>query len=145
MSARPTPLQFRTILGFFIAPATPAIAVAVIGAAVALMKSSDPSIMRDNEYPVGLMLMALSYAAAIAMNLPLYVVFRRCGWNSLWTTLASGALQGVMVYPACLLATGAFSKPLWQPRAAVHGDRNALRLVGRAVFLADRKAGSRRR
>jgi hypothetical protein len=60
----------------------------------------DPSIIRlRNERTFIQMAAMLGYTLAAVVNLPLYVLFRWRGWNGLRIYLASGALQGFMIYP----------------------------------------------
>jgi hypothetical protein len=93
----------RTILGFIIAPALPALVFLAIQTSGDLITKPDPSIIRSrNEWPIVQMSAMLGYTLAV-MNLLLYVLFRWRGWNSLWTYLTSGALQGFLIYPVHIL------------------------------------------
>jgi hypothetical protein len=117
LSTPPQPLRtisrpvLRPILGFVIAPALPALILLAIQTINNLARPHDPSIT-DNRPLIVLGVAILGYALAIIVNLPLFILFRRRGWNGLWTYLASGTLQGLLVYPAYKLTVSHI--PSWE-------------------------------
>jgi hypothetical protein len=93
-----TAAWFRTIVGFLVAPISPGVLVVVV--AVLLGFGSDAFATRGlagAAWIVGLSAV-LGYPVAFALGLPLYILFRWCGWNGLPIYVAAGAFLGFVVY-----------------------------------------------
>jgi hypothetical protein len=97
---------FRTILGFLVAPIAPGVLAVVLAALV--RPGVDPLALAKLGQAAWVIELSalLGYPIAIALGVPLYILFRWKGWNGLLVYVAAGAFLGLIVYLASVLADG---------------------------------------
>lgn len=97
---------FRTILGFLVAPISPGVLAVVL---TALLRAGlDPLALNRLGQAVWVIELSalLGYPIALALGVPLYILFRWKGWNGLLVYVAAGAFLGLIVYLASVFADG---------------------------------------